>query len=164
MFAYSPYMNFKLIRQQGSQQQRDAHRECQRSAEAFPSLGRRDMGDHLVTTNDATREIRAHVGELRHRDQISDVNMPDRMMQNRRAEVTLTSTESVEVGALAPLGQVLAIEQRTMGPRGPGIALFLFAVVGTTVSVVAAAGLLDTWDWPTVRLLAQRQADLISAS
>src|ERR1700682_3475820 len=50
-------------------------RKSQRAEKAFPGFLRADVRDHLVATDQATGQIRAHIAELRDRDEIQNVKL-----------------------------------------------------------------------------------------
>src|SRR2546428_12621879 len=64
-----------MSRHELEQDQAAKERKPERTKEAFPGFFRADVRDHLVAADRAAGQIRAHVAELRHRDQIQDIKL-----------------------------------------------------------------------------------------
>jgi hypothetical protein len=83
--------------------------------------------------------------------------VPERLLRNLGARVSLVFERDVEPPALTGTVAAWAREQHTTGRRGPGIALLLGFVTGSTTVVLAASGSQQPWDWPAVQAVAERQ-------
>lgn len=90
-------------------------------------------------------------------------SVPQRMLRNVRADVTLVSSAEVEAVAVANASSGWACEQQTSSRRGAGLALYSAFVTGSTVVALAASGLAGSWTWTEVTALAQKQADRLGS-
>lgn len=95
----------------------------------------------LVSEEDAVESLRS---------------VPQRMLGNLRADVTVVSSADVEAVTVAHASAGWACEQHTSGRRGAGLALYSAFVTGSTVVALAAS---DLGKWTEVAAVAQKQAD-----
>jgi hypothetical protein len=103
----------------------------------------------LASTGDAEQALRV---------------VPDRMLRNLRAEVTVTMEFDAEPLSLDGASEVWAHEQHTSGPKGDGVALSAAFVVDQSVVATSASAVGDQWRWSDLARVAQRQIDILGAS
>jgi hypothetical protein len=85
----------------------------------------------------------------------------ERMLANLRSKVRLVSQHDVPMEPFAGASAVLAREQHTEGPDGPGVVLMLAAVVSHWLVIVCLSGA-PAWDWQSASALAELQAARLS--
>lgn len=90
--------------------------------------------------------------------------VPERLLRNLRAEVTVTKEFDVTPPRLDGASDVWAHEQQTSGPKGDGVALYAAFVVDQCVVMTSASAFADQWQWSDLARVAQRQIDLLRAS
>ena len=100
----------------------------------------------LVSEDDADEALRA---------------VPDRFLRNTRADVEVISHRNVETTPVDRQRSAWALEQETMSPRGPGLALYLAFVIDSSLVALAVSGDEQSWTWDEHHTVASAQAALV---
>lgn len=87
---------------------------------------------------------------------------PQRFLTNLRSEVTVVAATDVEPIAISDTSAGWAHEQRTQSRRGDGETLYCGFVLGSTVAVLSASGLADSWSWTELGEVARKQAERLT--
>ncbi len=83
----SPQRNLRHARAHHElQRHADGQRRRDRAGETFPRLARADARDHLVPAEGGADDVRAHVGEFRHRQQVDEQEAVLRRAAGREGE------------------------------------------------------------------------------
>jgi hypothetical protein len=85
--------------------------------------------------------------------------VPDQFLRNLRADVTVTDGNDRDPPRLTGVTHAWAHEDSTVGARGDGVALYVAFVVDSTLAAIAASGLVGSWSWDELLVVAAQQAD-----